>query len=138
MAEDGNCHREIYSREESCRIEGNSVATVVTCTRADEMNGNVDDDALARDAGSDIRLENVESMDLGAVFDFLEDRQVPCSGVMDLEEMRDLVRRTLKQEYDNEPSGHAAGADDDRVSKIEVQLFFKKVFIILIVPSHSV
>ncbi|WAR24586.1 hypothetical protein MAR_038255 [Mya arenaria] len=69
-------------------------------------------------ASSDIRLEDVETMDLGAVCDFLEARRVSYSDVEDLEEMRDIVRRNLQQ-ADSEPSDATFGSDncsDDHIT----------------------
>ncbi|WAR24636.1 hypothetical protein MAR_038305 [Mya arenaria] len=62
-------------------------------------------------ASGDIRLEDVETMDLGAVYDFLEARQVPYSDVVDLEEMRELVRRNLQQAV-REPSDADSSSDN--------------------------
>ncbi|XP_052776478.1 dual serine/threonine and tyrosine protein kinase-like isoform X1 [Mya arenaria] len=112
MADGGSLQREIYSREESQK-DNTKDGTNVIGNSTDTMNGDADD-ATALDPGSDIRLEDVESMDLGDVFDFLEAREVPCPDVVDLKEMHDLVRRTLRQEADNAPSCPAAGADDGR------------------------
>ncbi|WAR24585.1 hypothetical protein MAR_038254 [Mya arenaria] len=112
MADGGSLQREIYSRVESHK-DNTTDGTSVIGNSTDTMNGDADD-APALDPGSDIRLEDVESMDLGDVFDFLEAREVPCPDVVDLKEMHDLVRRTLRQEADNAPSCPAAGADDGR------------------------